>query len=158
MKISQYFTWEEVSASQEAARRGIDNTIPVELHANALRMAMFMDDIRHQLGSPIIVSSWYRCPKLNKALSGSAKTSMHQQALAVDCICPGIGPPLAFAQAIAELGLIEPYDQLIHEAGQWVHIGLAKENAAREQMLTMKITRLAFGRVKRSYSDGLVAV
>lgn len=155
MMLSQYFSWEEAAVSQEAARRGIDNSIPRELHANVERMARVMDSIRSQLGRPIHVSSWYRCPALNKALPGSARNSAHMVGLAVDCISPDIGPPLAFAKAISQLILVEPLDQIIHENGQWVHVALPQGGLAREQLLTMRVRR-KLGRVLREYQPGLV--
>lgn len=155
MKLSTFFTWEEATVSQEATRRGIDNSVPTSLRANVERMAYLMDDIRLKVERPIIVSSWYRCPALNKAIRGS-KSSAHMKGLAVDCICPDLGSPLKFAETIAALMLVEPYDQLIAEAGRWVHIGLT-DGDPRQQLLTMKVEKLAFGRTRQVYLNGLVA-
>jgi zinc D-Ala-D-Ala carboxypeptidase len=46
-------------------------------------------------------------------------------ALAVDFTCPGFGDPISICHALtphmAELSI----DQLIHEFGSWVHLGLS---------------------------------
>src|SRR5574343_232717 len=120
MKISKYFSDEETKVSDTALRKGIDNTPPAVILPNIERTAGYMDQIRDLLGHPITVLSWYRCPKLNTAIGGSA-TSAHVQGYAVDFICPGYGSPLDVCRAIQAAHL--PYDQLIHEFRGWVHIG-----------------------------------
>jgi len=132
MKITEHFNWDEVIFSETAARQDIDNTPPLDLHPNIMRMAKFMEQVRYIVGGrPIFISSWYRSPELNKAIGGS-KTSSHMKGLACDCICPMLGSPLKFSKAIANSDL--DYDQVINEFGRWVHIGLAEGN--RGQLLT----------------------
>lgn len=134
MKLSRYFTLEEFTDSQEAARRGISNAPDAAIAANLERLALAMDRVRELLGHPVFVSSGYRSPPLNKAIGGS-KTSSHMQGLACDFACPGFGNPLEVAQAIAKSGI--EFDQLIHEYGRWVHFGLAQNNApVRGELLT----------------------
>jgi len=132
MKITEHFNWDEVAFSETAARNDIDNTPPLSLHPNIMRMAKFMEQVRYVVGGrPIFISSWYRSPELNSVIGGS-KTSAHMKGLACDCICPMLGSPLRFAKEIYESNL--DFDQVIHEFGRWVHIGLAEGN--RRQALT----------------------
>ena len=42
----------------------------------------FLEDVRNELGAPIIITSGYRCPELNK--EGGVPRSLHIQGRAVD--------------------------------------------------------------------------
>lgn len=130
--ITEHFTWEEMTFSETAIRHGINNTPPDELLPNINRMANFMEQVRYVMGGrPIHITSWYRCPQVNQ-LIGGAISSMHMKGLACDLVIPSFGPPLKVAQELANSNL--DYDQIIHEFGRWVHIGLAEGN--RKQLLT----------------------
>ena len=48
---------------------------------------------------PVLISSGYRSPKLNKAIGGSS-TSAHMSGLAADFSCPGFGTPLAICKEL----------------------------------------------------------
>lgn len=130
MILTTNFTLEEMTASQEAVRRGIDNTPPHSAFLNLLRLCRFLEDVRTLLGKPLLVSSGYRSPELNKSIGG-AKASHHMLGLAVDFICPGFGEPLAVCQKIS--GSILQYDQCINEFGRWVHLGI-DDNNRREDL------------------------
>lgn len=128
------FTYEEMTVSQTAARRGIDNE-PKDAQTvlNLLSTANSMLVVRRLLGNdPIIISSGYRSPKLNKVVGGS-NTSAHTKGWAVDFTCPSFGSPLEIAKAIAESDI--KFDQLIHEFDSWVHISFDPQ--MRNQLLTI---------------------
>lgn len=144
MNITPHFTMAEVTFSQTAIRHGIDNSLPENLKNNALRQAELMEKIRFELGKPIFITSWYRCPELNARIGGSP-TSTHMKALACDFVSP-FGSPRAVALAIVRMGL--EFDQLIYE-GSWVHIGLS-EGPLRQQIMTATFPQ---GRVL--YSPGI---
>lgn len=131
--------------SQTAARKNIPNTPSATAHKNIQRTAEAMEKARAILGDkPIHVSSGYRSPKLNAAIGGAAN-SAHTHGLAVDFSCPDFGTALAVCKALephlAELEI----DQLIHEFGAWVHLGLSG-GTPRHQTLTIdhKGTRTGF--------------
>lgn len=133
MRLSQNFTLAEAMQSQEAARRGIDNTPSPEILKNMINAAVQMQEVRKILGhKPISVSSWYRCPALNKAVRGS-KTSAHMTGWAVDFNCFAEGTPYRICSILKASGL--KYDQLIHEFENWVHISFAP--AMRQELLTI---------------------
>lgn len=70
--------------SQTAQRKGIDNTIPEALRGNMYRLCKeVLQPIRDAWGKPIVVSSGYRCAKLNKAVGG-VSTSQHTVCSAAD--------------------------------------------------------------------------
>jgi hypothetical protein len=147
MRLSRNFDLALLTASTTAIERGIDNSADPAHLANLKRLAEALEKVRALLGQPLAVSSAYRSPALNTAVGG-VPHSRHALGLAVDFTCAGFGPPLTVARAIAASELA--YDQVIHEFGRWVHLGLAREGEApRRQTLT--ICTAAQG-----YVDGLV--
>jgi zinc D-Ala-D-Ala carboxypeptidase len=127
-KLTPNFTLEEFTHSQTAARRGMLNVPPLGSpeRANLQRTAEVMEEVRKLLGDkPVLISSGYRSPQVNKAVGGS-KGSAHMHALAADFSCPSFGTPLQICKALhphmRKLGV----DQLINEfpPDGWVHLGL----------------------------------
>ena len=149
MNLSTHFTLDEFTHSQHAVRAGIPNTASPEIRANLSRLAWLLEEVREQLGGkPIVISSGYRCAKLN-TLIGSVSTSQHVLGLAVDFTCPSFGSPRQICQQLLDMGL--RFDQLICE-GSWVHISLAEPaRALRGEVLTAVF---ATGR-KTQYTRGL---
>jgi zinc D-Ala-D-Ala carboxypeptidase len=124
-KLTEHFTLEEFIVSETAARQGINNTPQGEHRDNVERTAQVMEQVRSILGhKPILISSGYRSPQVNAAVGGSS-SSAHMSGLAIDFTCPGFGSPVEICHALtphmAALGI----DQLIHEFGAWVHLGLS---------------------------------
>lgn len=135
-QLSAHFTLEEAIASQTAARLGITNDPPLEAVMNMKQAALGMEQVRMLLGGlPITVSSWYRCPELNKAV-GSKPTSAHVSGFAVDFICPRFGSVDDIVKAIVGSNL--QFDQVIKEfatnGGGWCHIAF---NGMRKQALVI---------------------
>lgn len=127
------FTYGEMTVSQTAARKNISNTPDKDAMRNLCFTANMMVHVRSYLGNkPIIVSSGYRSPALNKVVGGS-DTSAHTLGWAVDFTCPGFGTPLEVAKALAKSDI--KFDQVIHEYDSWVHISFDPRN--REQLLTI---------------------
>ena len=80
----KYFSLGEMTKSDTARRLGIDNTPSDNIKKNlTLFIEKVLDPIREDWGSPIIVSSGYRCPELNKAVGG-VKTSGHMYGYCAD--------------------------------------------------------------------------
>lgn len=118
--LSPHFSYEEAIHSQTAGRLGIDNSVPDELWGNLKAAAVGMELVRRELNSnPIIISSWYRCPVLNKVI-GSKPTSAHLTGYAIDFTCPTAGTPRQIVAALIKSKV--PYDQVIEEHRSWVHI------------------------------------
>ena len=135
MKLSTYFTLSEMIQSGYATRHGIDNTPNAEAMANLRYTAEQLDRVRSLLGVPVLVSSGYRCEKVNTAINGS-KNSQHLRGQAVDFTAPSFGNPEQIAKAIANSNI--PFDQLILEYGAWVHVSFTKN--PRGQILTIDRT------------------
>ena len=122
MNLSQHFTLAEFCASEVAARRGLDNTIPPEFIPNAVALCEnVLEPARAALG-PILITSGFRAKKVNSQVGGAVR-SQHILAQAADIIPLGINVPLfdLFDYIYKNL----PFDQLIWEYGSWVHVSFA---------------------------------
>lgn len=130
MKLTENFTLEELTASNTAARLGIDNT-PSPIVQQNLRMLAekVLQPIREEYKHPITVTSGYRCAELNRAVNG-AKTSQHMTGCAADITCSYTNKAYLFrkiARMVREGRL--KVGQLIWEYGtvdepSWIHISL----------------------------------
>lgn len=136
MRISDHFTLEELTVSQEAARRGIPNVPNQAQTQNLVRLCeTILEPLRNKVGGPIVVTSGFRSIAVNSFIGGS-KTSDHCDGRAADILVPG-KTPLQVCQIIAALNL--PYKQVIHEFGQWCHVSIgAKGVKPKREMLTAK--------------------
>ena len=94
-----------------------------------------LDPLRIAINSPIIVTSGYRSPSLNKALGGSS-TSQHLRGQAADIRSKIIKPEL-ICQIIVDLKL--PFDQLINEFDQWVHVSYNAHRKRGEYLKAKKV-------------------
>lgn len=155
MKLSEHFNLSEFQVSETAARRGIDMTVPRELIP---RLVLWCENIgepvRRKFG-PVVLSSGYRPPKLNRIIGGS-NTSQHSLAEAGDFEVPGV-PNVVVAQWIARNC---EFDQLILEFVQpgvpnsgWVHASY-RLGRCRKQTLTARRVR-KLGVLRTVYLPGL---
>ena len=84
MKLSKNFTMREMVQSCTAKRKGIDNTPSAEAITNLEKLCkQILQPIRDEWKCPIIVSSGYRCPDLNRAVKG-VRDSDHIHGCAAD--------------------------------------------------------------------------
>lgn len=132
MYLTQNFSITELTVSQTAARRGIDNTPPPVAVNNLRALASVLEDVRRLLGHPILISSGYRSPALNQAVGGSIN-SQHCVGEAADFTCPKFGTPYEVADAIMRSNI--HFDQLIYE-GTWCHLSISP--VPRHDVLTAR--------------------
>jgi hypothetical protein len=89
MLLSKNFSLLELTKSQTAERRGIDNKPTAEHIENMVALCEnILQPVRDQYGS-FIVSSGYRCPELCIAI-GSSKDSQHAKGQAADFEVAGV--------------------------------------------------------------------
>ena len=131
--LSEHFSLDEFTASQEATRHNIKNTPSAAVVENLRMLASLLEQIRTLLGDRSIhISSGYRSLALNRYI-GSHDLSAHVRGYAADFTCPAFGKPIEVAKKIAESNL--KFDQLIYE-GTWVHLSCDPQN--RRQLLTAR--------------------
>lgn len=130
MNLSEHFTYEELTHSDLAVRKGIDNTPSAATVENLKLLCATLEDVRTLIGVPMHVNSGFRSPSVNRAVGGSA-VSAHCQGYAADFIAPEYGTPQEVARAIRDSGI--KFDQLIFE-GTWCHLSV--DPKLRRQVLT----------------------
>lgn len=133
----KYFTIQELTKSATASRKGINNTPDESVKRNLnLLVDNILDPLREAWGEPIIVTSGYRCGRLNKAVGGAAKSQhMYGQAADIRTVSDKPSDNKKLFDLIRELKL--PYDQLIDEYNyNWVHVSYSSRN--RRQILHIR--------------------
>lgn len=150
MQLSTNFSLRELAKSQEALRRGIDNSPDAAEIENLRQLAQnILQPVRDHFGKPFSPSSGFRCLELNRAI-GSSDRSQHVRGQAADFEVPGIGNDELAAWVRDNLA----FDQLIlefYQAGEpssgWVHCSYVVADR-RAEALTFDGGR---------YSQGLIA-
>ena len=137
MQLSKNFNLVEMTKSQTATRKGIDNTPSAEHQGNLQSLCMHvLQPIRDHFSQVVTVSSAYRSPELCLAI-GSKTTSQHAKGEAADFEIFGVSNK-ELADYINEN---LDYDQLILEYwteadpnSGWVHCSYS-EGKNRNQYL-----------------------
>ncbi|MFI3303280.1 MAG: D-Ala-D-Ala carboxypeptidase family metallohydrolase [Rikenellaceae bacterium] len=129
--MGKFFSISELSRSQVAASRGIDNTPVGETKETLERLIdRLLDPVREKWGAPITVNSGYRSPALNVAVGGVA-TSQHTKGEAADITA---GSPEKNRQLFDIVAASDfDFDQLIDEQNYtWLHISYKSEGGRRQ--------------------------
>lgn len=140
MQISKHLSLAEVSRSETAKRRGINNTPSGEHLENFKILAEnVFEKVREHFGVPIHISSGYRSKELNKAIGGSV-TSQHCSGEAIDIDMDGSAHGVTNAQVFNYIKDNLEFDQLIWEFGSdtnpdWVHVSYESTGKQRKQIL-----------------------
>jgi zinc D-Ala-D-Ala carboxypeptidase len=139
MKLSKHFSLEEMTKSQTAVRKGIDNTPPPEVIENLKELCEnVLEKIRIHFGKPVLVSSGYRGPKLNRAIGG-AKKSQHLTGQAADIEIPGVDNSVLFCwirdNIVFDQLILEFHKKGVPDSG-WVHVSW-NSKGNRKQAITI---------------------
>ena len=141
MKLTANFSLLELTKSQTAERKGIDNT-PSPTHQENLKSLceMILQPVRDHFGQVVSVSSGYRSPELCAAI-GSKSTSQHAKGEAADFEIFGVSNK-ELADYINEN---LDYDQLILEYWKkedpnsgWVHCSYTDGNNRKQYLRAYK--------------------
>ena len=140
MKLSEHLDLTEVTRSDSAKRKGIDNTPTPEHLENFKKLAQnIFEPIRKHFGVPIHISSGYRSKALNTAIGGSL-TSQHCSGEAIDIDMDGSANGVTNKMVFEFIKANLNFDQLIWEFGtkdapDWVHVSFETSGKQRKQIL-----------------------
>jgi len=136
--ISKHVSFKEATISRTATRLDIDNEPNKEQLANMKLVAeKVFEPLRKWVGGPIKINSFFRSPKLNKAIGGSSK-SQHCKGYAMD-----LDDTFKHKTNAEMFNWIKDnlnFDQMIWEFGDddnpnWVHISYVSEKENRNRCL-----------------------
>lgn len=129
MQLTEHFSLGEMTLSQTAARRGLDNTPdPRSLENLRALCGELLEPIRLHFEEVVSISSGYRGPELNAAIGG-AKGSQHMTGQAADFNVDGYSVAEIFDWLRTTSNL--DYDQIIDEFGEWIHISYRADGGNR---------------------------
>ena len=142
MKLSENFSLLELTKSQTAERKGIDNTPGPEHQENLKSLCVnVLQPIRDYFSKVVTISSGYRSPELCTAI-GSKSTSQHARGEAADFEIFGVSN-----KELADwIHYNINYDQLILEYWKgeedpnsgWVHCSYSEGNNRRQYLRAYK--------------------
>jgi len=136
--ISKHISYKEGVYSTTATRRGINN-IPNDEQLENMKLIAekVFEPLRAYVNGPIKINSFFRCPKLNKAIGGSSK-SQHCKGQAMD-IDDTFGH-MTNAEMYNFIKEHLDFDQMIWEFGDddnpnWVHVSYISPEENRRRCL-----------------------
>ena len=141
MKLSENFSLQELTKSQTAERKGIDNTPSTEHQENLKSLCTHvLQPIRDHFGKVVTVSSGYRSPELCIAI-GSKTTSQHAKGEAADFEIFGVSNKELADWIHNNIN----YDQLILEFWSpedpnkgWIHCSYSRDNNRKQYLRAYK--------------------
>ncbi len=152
MKLTANFTLNELTQSETALRKGLDNAPTQDVISALQTLAVnVLQPVREHYGRGVKVNSGYRSPEVNASVGGS-KTSDHCKGQAADIEIPGVANKelalyirdnLEYTQLI-----LEAYTEGVPDSG-WVHVSYDPTNL-KKQVMTAK-----FVNGKAVYSNGI---
>ena len=142
MKLSENFSLKELTKSQTAVRKGINNEPGTAEIENLIHLAeSVLQPVREHFGKPVMISSGYRSPALCEAIGSSTK-SQHARGEAADFEIAGvdnkelatwISKNTTFDQLILEF-----YDEGDPNSG-WVHCSAVTEGPRKQVLRASKV-------------------
>ena len=147
MKLSEHFDLNEFTRSATADRLHIDNSLnpsdPTgQSIINNLRnlCQQVLEPLRQHFGTPVVISSGYRCPALNRAVGG-VPNSQHLKGEAADIVPPynQRQTPYTLKAWFDWLKDHTDFDQLILEhdskGNYWIHVSCRKNRKANRHQV-----------------------
>ena len=142
MMLTPHFCLEELVRSETAIRRGIPNEPSEEVIRNLRHLCTeVLEPLRSHFSQPVVISSGYRCPPLNRVVGGSPH-SQHLKGEAADIRVPD---PTTGHQWFSWMERHLPFDQLIQERATrtsptfWIHVSCCRDRPNRRQVIRQLI-------------------
>ena len=145
MHLSPHFTLAELTHSNKAQALGLSNEATPEIVDKLQGVAEVLEAVRIHLSNtanknvPVIVTSGYRSPELNKAVGG-VTSSDHTKGRAADIVAPAFGSAYDVAECLAPHVSALGIEQLILEGvkgKEWVHISTAAPAKPMNRIITI---------------------
>lgn len=119
---SDYFTLKEFIKSATATRLKIDNTPTNEILRNLqYGVSMILDPLRRIHLKPIIITSGFRCEKLNKAVGG-VPNSWHTKGNAADIHIKDMNEAKEIFDILKTLPSVDTVLFEHSRQSQWIHV------------------------------------
>lgn len=135
----RYFTFEELIRSEIAAKNGFSNE-PCHWRESDVYSRLWdlvvnlLDPIRKRFATPVIITSGYRCKRLNKLVNG-VEDSQHREGKAADFYFAGFTPK-EMIQAFFEIAESYDFDQLIYyKKRNFIHISYNGDDNRHEAFI-----------------------
>ena len=130
--LTPHFRLSEFSRSHTADSLGIDNSVPPAVIPKLSSLCEHvLEPLREHFGIPVVISSGYRCPALNKAVGG-VPNSQHQKGEAADIVMPNL------TEAFCWLLDNTSFDQLGFEqsgSSKWIHVSCRMDRSRNRQQV-----------------------
>lgn len=138
-QLTKNFTLEELTRSAKADAMGLANWPTADDLPRLRATADMLQRVRDTLGVPVVVTSGYRAPAVNKAVGG-VTSSDHTKGLAADIVAPSFGKPYKLAKALVPLMETLGIRQIILEGikgKQWVHLSIKQPEKVVNRVITI---------------------
>ena len=120
--LSEHFSMEEMTRSRTATEKHIDNTPPDAAGRNLkILCTQVLEPARAKYGRPIVITSGYRCAKLNAAVGGVPK-SYHTKGMAADIRIDNIKDAYNLAKLLNDRPLTDLVLIEHSSSAQWLHV------------------------------------
>ena len=135
----KHFNLSEFFCSSTAAKNGIENEPSIDERATIVRninllVDNVLDPVRDMVNAPIIITSGYRCPQVNR-LVGGVDDSQHMSGCAADFHVEGFTPLMMHQVFLYIFNTLE-FDQLIYyRRKNIIHVSYVENCNRREAFL-----------------------
>lgn len=135
----KHFNLSEFFRSSTAAKNGIKNEPSADERATIVRninllVDNVLDPVRDMVNAPIIITSGYRCPQVNR-LVGGVDNSQHMLGCAADFHVMGFTPSMMHQVFLYIYDTLE-YDQLIYyRSKNFIHVSYVENENRHEAFL-----------------------